>query len=438
MKREADAIVVGTGPGGATVARELARAGRDVLILERGRHHRRLLGTHFGAALMADQFGMQTSREGLQCVRGITTGGSTMLYCGTYQAPPGFIRDELGIDLSAEVEQVRAETGVARLPDRFLEGCSLMLLEAAGKCGYHWEVLEKFIDPDACRPGCSDCMMGCPRGAKWTSRALVEQAVAHGATLVQPVRVEEVTHRNGRATGVRALRGAELVSFEAPLVVVAAGGMGSAPILNRSGVWSAGRGIFVDPLVLVSGIYNGDTPRAGTCYNPPMSVGTWEFHRAEGFMLSPLVDPWMMYIAQMGLVAPHRALRVARYRRVMSIMVKARDDMTGEIYTSGGFTKPLTDADHRKLARGAEVSREILIRAGCKPKSVVVGPVRGAHPGGGCRIGEVVDHDLQTRIENLYVSDASVYPQALGTPMVATVMAMALRLAKHLLEVKEA
>jgi len=32
----AEVIVVGAGPGGATVARDLSRKGKDVLILERG------------------------------------------------------------------------------------------------------------------------------------------------------------------------------------------------------------------------------------------------------------------------------------------------------------------------------------------------------------------------------------------------------------------
>ena len=33
---QADVIVVGTGPGGASVARELAQKGKNVLLLERG------------------------------------------------------------------------------------------------------------------------------------------------------------------------------------------------------------------------------------------------------------------------------------------------------------------------------------------------------------------------------------------------------------------
>jgi choline dehydrogenase-like flavoprotein len=439
MKREADVIVVGSGAGGGTIAKELARAGLDVLILEKGRNHKRFMGTHLSAALMADKLGMSFSREGLQCIRAVTTGGSTMMYCGAFSPPATFIKEELGIDLSAEVEEVRREAGVGKLPDRLLEGCSLMLMEAADKLGYHWEVFDKFVDPLKCRQRCSDCMLGCPTGAKWTARRFVEEAREHGATLINGISVEQVLHNNGRASGVRALRGTELIDFRAPLVILAAGGMGSSPILNRTGIWEAGQGIFVDPLVFVGGVYSGDVPYAGTCYNPTMSVGTWEFHQSEGFMLSPLMDPWIIFMAQMALVSPVKVLKIFHYRRWMSIMVKVKDDMAGELRANGSFSKPLSDSDLAKIDRGVQVSKEILFKTGCREKSVVRGPIRGAHPGGACRIGEVVDINLQSRhIENLYVSDASVFPQSLGTPVVATVAAMNKRLAKHLLKTREA
>jgi len=434
MKREADAIVVGSGAGGATIARELARAGKAVLILEKGRNHRRFMGTHAAAALMADRMGMRFSSEGLQCVRGLTTGGTTMLYCGTYRAPASFIIEKLGIDLSGEIEEVRRETGVGKLPQRFIDGSADMMMEAANKLGYRWEVFEKFIDPSRCREGCSACMMGCPTGAKWTARAHVQDAINHGAELIQPITVDRVTHENGKVTGIRDRNG---MDFKAPVVILAAGGMGTAPILRRTGIENAGKGIFVDPLVLVAGVYKGGMPRAGTRVNPPMIVGSWEFHESDGFMLSPLVDPWAVYIMQMGMVSVPKAFRVFSYPKTMSVMVKIKDDMAGELFPDGSFSKPLTESDMRKLDRGAEISKEVLVAAGCSEKSVVRGPVRGAHPGGACRIGEVVDEDLQTAITNLYVSDASVFPEALGTPVVATVMAMNKRLARHLLAKRE-
>ncbi len=38
MTRDFDAVIVGSGPGGSTVADELTQAGMSVLILERGRN----------------------------------------------------------------------------------------------------------------------------------------------------------------------------------------------------------------------------------------------------------------------------------------------------------------------------------------------------------------------------------------------------------------
>ena len=62
------------------------------------------------------------------------------------------------------------------------------------------------------------------------------------------------------------------------------------------------------------------------------------------------------------------------------------------------------------------------------------GEIRGAHPSGTCRIGHVVDDNLETRIKNLYVCDASVFPEALDRPTVITIIAFGKRLVEHLLK----
>ena len=73
-----------------------------------------------------------------------------------------------------------------------------------------------------------------------------------------------------------------------------------------------------------------------------------------------------------------------------------------------------------------------MIEAGSQPSKIFSTPIRGAHPGGTCSIGEVVDTDLQTQIANVYICDASILPHSLGTPLVLVLMAFAKRLARKI------
>jgi choline dehydrogenase-like flavoprotein len=73
------------------------------------------------------------------------------------------------------------------------------------------------------------------------------------------------------------------------------------------------------------------------------------------------------------------------------------------------------------------------VRAGCDPDSIFVGPLRGTHPCATVRIGEMLDEDLQSAVGNLYVCDASSFPEALDRPTVLTIIGLARRLADHLL-----
>jgi choline dehydrogenase-like flavoprotein len=129
---------------------------------------------------------------------------------------------------------------------------------------------------------------------------------------------------------------------------------------------------------------------------------------------------------------PSRLLDFINYRNQLGIMVKIGDERRGFISMDGAISKPLSDQDRFRLNRGAAIGRRILIRAGCDPRSIIVGPVRGAHPGATARIGALVDQNLETEIKNLFVADASVIPEALDRPVALTVISLAKRLAERL------
>jgi choline dehydrogenase-like flavoprotein len=44
----------------------------------------------------------------------------------------------------------------------------------------------------------------------------------------------------------------------------------------------------------------------------------------------------------------------------------------------------------------------------------------------------MLDHNLKSEIDGLYVCDASVFPEALDRPTVLTIIGLARRLARHL------
>ena len=91
------AIVVGSGPGGASVARELARAGRRVLVLEQG-SAAPVAGTLGQLARIAAIPGKGSfmHRDGSLLVQGINAGGSSTINFATAADPPLAMFDGVG------------------------------------------------------------------------------------------------------------------------------------------------------------------------------------------------------------------------------------------------------------------------------------------------------------------------------------------------------
>ncbi len=429
---EYDVAVVGTGPGGATVARELARAGKRVVMLERGLDHRGrwYYGTHIGALRYVDRHGLLFTQEGLNIIRAIMTGGSTNLYCGCAAPPPDWFKDDYGIDLAGPTGETIDELGLAALPASHAGEASMRILEAGQALGMDWQPQMKFINPARTpRFHCTaTCMTGCRCGAKWTANEFMDQALTAGADLITWAEVEHVLVEGGVAAGVSGRRhGRFPFDIRARTVVLAAGGIGTPLILQGSGLPEAGNGMAMDPTVMVY----GTIPGKGNWNEPPMSVSFENLE--EGYMLSSLIDPWLMYPLILSLKGPRYALTLTHYTRTLGIMIKVTDEVSGALSARHGISKPLTPRDLRRLARAEAVCRDVLTRAGADPDSIFVTPLRGTHPSATMRIGEDLGPELETRVSNLYVCDASVFPRALGRPTVLTIIALGRRLASHLL-----
>jgi choline dehydrogenase-like flavoprotein len=115
-------------------------------------------------------------------------------------------------------------------------------------------------------------------------------------------------------------------------------------------------------------------------------------------------------------------------------MTKSRDALTGTIFPDGTVSKPLGQPELGLLAKGSEIAKKILLRAGCDPDTILTAPPRGAHPGGTVRIDDFLDRDLQTPVSGLYVCDSSVIPEPMGLPPVMMIVGLAKRLVNEILE----
>jgi choline dehydrogenase-like flavoprotein len=422
-------LVIGSGPGGATVARELARAGQRVTILERGRDWRgsRLYGTYPGALLYADKRALLFTDEGLNIVRPLMLGGATSMYCGCSAPPGAWWGERYGIELDGYAAEAAKELRIAPLPPELRGTASTRIAEAAGELGMAWEPQDKFMQP--ARGGDFDCgakcMLGCRCGSKWNAAEWIDDAVAHGAELRTRARVDRLLIAGGAVEGVEGKSRGKRFTLHADRVVVAAGGIGSAVLLRNSGIEAAGHGMTMDTTAMVY----GHAPFKGLGDEPPM---TWSSPDDElGVLYSTLIDPWLMYPIIMASKGPTYPLTWPRWGRTLGVMIKLKDEISGEVGADGRISKGLTEGDRRRLTAAEEVAGRILRQAGCDPDTLITTPLRGTHPSSTARIGQVVSADLETEVRGLHVCDASVFPEALARPTVLTIIALGMRLARE-------
>jgi choline dehydrogenase-like flavoprotein len=425
---QADVVIAGSGPGGATVARELSRRGKKVIVCEAGKYHK-WFGYTLSMVNMLDRKGMTFSREGNWVVSGRTAGGGSVVYGGLAFKPPGWFKEKYDIDLKEEVDEFYEEVPIGPLPDSHIGPAARKIMEEARKMGLDWKPLDRLIRAEKCRPDCDQCMSGCKEGAKWTAREFLEDAVVSGAQLLLQTEVERVLTESGEAVGVRARGRDGWMNILADTVIVSAGGFGSPRILQRSGLYDAGHGFAVDFGRYVVGPARNHSPQTEV----PAVAGV-NFSE-EGLILASAAPKAMMYAALLGLAGPRgwgRLQKVFQTGRTLGIMAITRDRVEGRINLDGSFSKPIDEDCQAKLNKGAVIAEQILQEAGVRREDLTALTVFAAHQVASVRIGELLDKDCQTPIKGCYCMDASVIPEDWGLPPVVTIVSLAKRLAKHL------
>lgn len=257
----ADVVIVGTGAGGAMLAYELARRGREVLMLERGGHFEPSQFTEDEAEALSMLYfdgALTLSRDfRLRVAQGMCVGGSTVVNNAvSFDIPEPVLErwlDPSGLNAGLDRDRLIAAFGRVRRflrvqdvgPSESLSPGAKRILAGLDGTPWRFETLQANIE--GCL-GCGYCNLGCKFGKKlsaldWTlPRA--QREFPGSVRVLADCRVDRVLMRGPRASGVAArLADGRRMTVTADTVVLSAGAIASSVILQRSrlGEGRAGR-----------------------------------------------------------------------------------------------------------------------------------------------------------------------------------------------------
>lgn len=488
---DVDVVVIGSGAAGATIAARLVAQGREVLILERGRHVDPADFTENELEQFSALYGdgaLTLSRDfRFQVLQGMCVGGSTVVnnavcfdlpeaVLDTWLDPRGLNCGLDGVRLREAECRLRRDLLVHRPPARvltpghvpFIAGTT-ELRNAGDPGSERWEVGTIDANVDDCL-GCGQCTIGCRYGRKLSMLDKVlpdaQQAAPEGALRILPeCLVQRIEVQGARATAVvGTLADGSEVRVRARSVVVAAGALASSVILARSGLGGdhVGRGLAFNLAVPMFGDF---ARRIDATAGLQMS-GYLLPDRGAGFAL----ETWFQPIVALSLLLPgwgtehDRTMR--RYAHLASIGTVVASAATGRVRPARNPRSVRLDfrpapADLARLHDGMKLAGRILLQAGAsrvlppasrlheyhRPAELERLPadlrdpsrftVSSAHPQGGNRMSQdvrsgVVDPEFRVHgTENVYVCDASVFPSAITVNPQLTVMALADCAADH-------
>ncbi len=472
-----DVAVVGSGAGGASVARVLAERGLDVVVVEEGGYHDAETFSPDPIDALATLYrdGGLTfceGRPGIPLPVGRSVGGTTVVNSGTCLRPPGDVltrwRDEHGIawatDIERELEAVERALHVAPV-DPATAGRNAELCRAgADALGASNGPIPRNAGRVRC---CGACPTGCPIDAKQAMHVSeLPRAVAAGAKIRAGARVDRLLTERGRTAGVEArVDGARRYEVRSRAVVLAAGALGTPELLLRQGVASAhvGRHLRIHPACWVGALF--DEPVRG--WDGVMQSWYVDEWRARGLFLEATFTPLFFGAHWLPGAGVAFRQRLENFDRLAVIGVHLSERSEGRLRISGGRTRiryRLRAEDAAAIRYGIARAADVHFAAGASEVYPQLGRVPALRPG---EQGSLVEHarvsPAQLRLEafhpmgtarmgsdpsasvvapsgeshdvpGLYVADASLFPTAVGVNPMVTIMAFARRVAAGLAE----
>ena len=491
-----EVVVVGSGSGGGVIAGELAKAGKDVVVLEAGGYYNEAdfnqLELWAYEKLYRAGGVAQTANGSLVLMTGSNLGGGSTVNWTNCLRTTDWVRQEwesehglqglAGADYDAHLDAVWDRLQVNDKCSDF-NGPSLRMKEGCEKLGWDFRTITRNADRDRYDADLAGLMgFGDVTGAKLgTLKTYLQDAADAGARFVVDCTVGRVLVENGRAAGVEGSyrdeegRTASVV-VRAQTVVLAAGALDTPAVLLRSGIGgpAAGDYLRLHPATAMPAVF--DEPQKAWWGAPQTALSAQFANLSDGygFLLetshaSPSVTgsavPWVTghqhkeYMAQGPLTA--------------SLVVLVRDRGHGRV-TIDAAGNPVHSYDladaldvkhfrrsfeecarlaaaagaqeiytlHRKLVRWSRATGEDVEVFAKRAHDAPLDPYEHAtfslHHMGSARMGKdpatsVADPWGQLHdTPGVWIGDASAFPSASGTNPMITTMALAHRTAENI------
>jgi choline dehydrogenase-like flavoprotein len=485
---KADVVVIGSGSGGAAVARELARDGRSVIVLEEGGHY---APEEYGAMPVTHVLRRMGRESGLSValavgdtpliavMGGKCVGGSSVLTGGVCFRIPDEVLHGWSTDLKLDrmtpesldpyFAEVERTIHVEDVPTAMRSRSSELFVEGAAKMGIAMKSLRR--NTHGCR-GAARCNFGCPHRAKMSvDISFLPDATAHGARIVSDALVERIDITGGKARGVRGRfldgeTGEPRVPFDirAKVVVVACGSLHTPVLLRRSGLDSPhiGRHLTLHPTFRVGALFDEDVSGWDGSHQSVYS----DQYTSEGLKFVGVFPPVNVLTAAF----PGVGRDLVRYTKKMPNLAF----FGGMIHDDGGgqvrrwiSREPLVlyrmiERDKARMLKGMHILARMAFAAGAKE---VLLPIFGMsavksekdlafleegklaagrvectafHPLGSARMsateeaGVVKPTGETWAVENLFVCDGSILPTSIGVNSQVPIMSVAVMLARQI------
>ncbi|ORZ14714.1 hypothetical protein BCR42DRAFT_417515 [Absidia repens] len=469
-----DTIIVGSGSAAGPCATQLAKAGKSVLVIEKGSYIHPIDMTQSPGYSHGYENGNYFFNN--QCS---TLGGGTRHSYGAYAKTPLYVlqdwkrRTNDGFDVVAFEEDLQAvydhvgassDSIIHTAPNRhIINGCNQLNLPV------------NMIPHSQLKNGGTNTNL-------W-----FHEAQAYGAKFLTETTVHQVLIRNGHAHGVECtISDGQHVSIYARTIIMAAGALHTPQVLQKSGLENKhiGQHLRVHPTVFVNGYF---PENQNHCHGDGIPGLTASHHMKSPNCFgcrveAPCIDPGLFAVTMNWHGGLHHKQSMLGYNHGCPLTVMGRDmNSTGSVIstTDGASTLvkfELSKHDQVILNDGVIRALNILVSAGARHlhtchlemspflfKTFEESSVNnhrylkwldgiretglsGAdglysfHQMGSCRLGHspktsAVQLTGETwEIKNLYVADGSLMPSACGVNPIITIQTLALGVAKKVLQ----